>query len=705
MSKKDKKRSIRKEILAFLKNHGQRAFRPKEMAQQMGYGSNADYRLFRASLQDLVAREQIRRVKGNRFMYKSKPVSYGEGTLRVSRDGYGFVQIEGRENDVFVRRSKINGAMDGDRVRVRIQRRSGKDTRTAGEILEILERGRATLVGTTKIRGGTCMVVPDDTRFGQRVYIHESESAGLKSGQKIVVSLGQFDAFRKAFRASIVEVLGDAEKPGVLMQGLIQHFDLPSDFPDAVETAAGEIPEAIPETEYGRRLDLRSYNVFTIDPEDAKDFDDAIHVIRKPNQHVEIGVHIADVGHYVDPDGPIDIEAFQRATSIYLVDRVIPMLPERLSNQLCSLRPDEEKLAFSCIMQVDKEGQVHAYTFHESVIRSKHRFTYAGAQAILDDPTAQHPLADDVRLANSLALGFRKKRFKSGSVEFDTPEIKIKLDEEGAPVAIEQKIMQDANRLIEEFMLLANQCAARALQADEHAEFVYRVHDRPDAERIQMLADYVKTFGFELKLEEANISSTRLNILLQEIKGSPSEPVIKMAALRAMAKARYAPENIGHYGLGFSHYTHFTSPIRRYPDLIVHRILKWKLLKGNRYDLEDLKGICEHCSQQERAAEEAERESVKQKQILFAQQHLGGDFDGVITNVTRFGLFVELSEIWLEGLVHVRDLQDDYYEYDEKTYTLMGQHSLRAFRPGGQVRVTLARANPDTREIDLLLAE
>ena len=705
MSKKDKKRAIRKAILAVLRNNGQRAFRPKELAQQLGYHKNDDYRVFRMALQDLVAKQKVRRVKGNRFIHKAKPVSFAEGVLRVTRDGYGFVVIEDREDDVFVRGAKMNGAMDGDRVRIRISTRSGKDRRTSGEVMEILERGRATLVGTTKKRGGTILVVPDDTRFGQKVYIHESESAHLKSGEKIVVTLGKFDAFRKAFRASIVEVLGKSDQPRVLMESLIRHFQLPTSFSKAVEKEATSIPDAIAPEEYERRLDLRDYNIYTIDPDDAKDFDDAIHVIRKPNQRFEIGVHIADVSHYVKSGGAIDTTARERATSIYLADRVIPMLPERLSNQLCSLRPDEDKLAFTCIMEVDKKGNVLDFSFHESVICSKQRFTYAEAQELIKDPGASHPMASEVRMAAEVAAIFRKKRFSNGSVEFDTPEVKLRLDEEGMPVAIERKILQESNKLIEEFMLLANQCAAKAIPAANDSSFVYRVHDLPDAERIQMLAGYVRTFGFELKLESDNISSNRLNALLQEIKGSPAEPIIKMAALRAMAKASYSPENIGHYGLGFSHYTHFTSPIRRYPDLIVHRILKWQLLSGERYAPADLKGLCEHCSQQERAAEEAERESVKQKQILYAQKHLGADFDGVITNATRFGLFVQIDEIWLEGLVHVRDLQDDYYEYDEKTYTLMGQYSAKKFRPGDSVRVTLARANPDTREIDLLLAD
>ena len=704
MSKKDQKRIIRKSILSALRNNGQRAFRPKELAGQLGYKSNQEYRMFRAALQDLVEKEKVRRVKGNRFIYKSRPVSFAEGVLRVSRDGYGFVQIEGREDDVFVKRSKLNAAMDGDRVKIRISRGRGKDMRTSGEVLEILERGRATLVGVTKKRGGTIFVKPDDTRFAQDVYIHESESAHLSSGTKIVVQLGSYDSFRRAFRASIVEVLGDADDPKVLMEGLIRHFDLPAAFDESVEGEAAAIPEAIPESEYQRRLDLREYPIFTIDPDDAKDYDDAIHVIRKSKHRFEIGVHIADVGYYVKPGSVIDVEASARSTSVYLADRVIPMLPERLSNLLCSLRPDEDKLTFSCIMEVDAEGNLYDFAFHESVIRSRRRFTYGEAQELLDTKGGGHPLAGDVRLAGEIAAGFTRRRFEEGSVEFDVPEVRVRLDEEGMPVAIERKELQASNRLIEEFMLLANQCAARALPDTSGNEFVYRVHDQPDAERIQQLAGYVRTFGLELKLENDNISSKRLNALLQQAKGSPAEPIIKMAALRAMAKASYSPENIGHYGLGFSHYTHFTSPIRRYPDLLVHRLLRSRLLKTEKHTPVDLKALCDHCSQQERAAEEAERESVRQKQILYAQKHLGEEFAGVVTSATRFGLFIEIADIWLEGLVHVRDMQNDYYEYDEKRYALVGEYSGKVYHPGDEVRVTLARANPDTREIDLLLA-
>ena len=701
--KKSKQKEIQQAILRQLSNNGHRAFRPKELAQKLGYHPHGAYKLFRATLQDLVDAGKIRRIKGNRFAFKSESTETSEGTLRVNRDGYGFVEVAGREEDVFIPRTYIRSGLDGDRVKIRVNK--SEDNRDSGEILEVLERKRQHVAGTTTRRRGTFYIIPDDTRFTRQIFIHESETADLKPDLKVIATLGEYDSFRSAYRASIDEVLGHAEDPQALMEALIRQFDLPRTFPDAVEKEATDTSERIPEAEYQRRLDLREHPIFTIDPNDAKDFDDAIHVIPLPSGRYEVGVHIADVSYYVPLHGAIDQEAAQRATSIYLADRVTPMLPERLSNNLCSLRPGEEKLAFSCILEVDENAVVHTFRFVETIIRSQQRFTYEEAQEIIEGKNGDHPMADSVLLAQNIASAFTKKRFAQGSIEFDVPEVRVQLDASGMPIAIRRKEIRAANRLIEEFMLLANQCAAKAIEHPDRSTppFVYRIHDRPNEERIQQLITYVRTFGLQLKLDDGNLSSVNLNKLLRQIQGSAIEPIIKTAALRSMAKASYSDENIGHYGLGFSHYSHFTSPIRRYPDLIAHRLLKYYLFQHDTQQNGSLASLCEHCSEMERRAEEAERASTRQKQVLYAMQHLGESFDGVITSATRFGLFVELDGIWLEGLVHVRDLLDDYYEYDKDSYALMGSHTGKAYRAGDKIHVQLARANPHTREIELAL--
>ena len=705
MSKRDKKQEIQNQVLKKLRNNGHRAYRSKELAKQLGYGSSPIYRTFRSVLQDLVQQGIIHRVKGNRFSYKGGSQGEAQGVLRVSRDGYGFVEIPGREDDVFIPRNRIRTALDGDTVRIIIHSSSSSDERSYGEVAEVLEKNTRHLTGTTKIRGGTVYVVADDVRFNKNIYIHESESSGLRTGIKVVVELGQFDSFRNAFRATLREELGDGTDPQVLMLALIRQFNLPLSFPGEVEEASRLSPEDIPSSEIKRRLDLRARDIFTIDPDDAKDFDDAIHVTPLGSDRYEIGVHIADVSHYVIQGSPIDSEALTRSTSVYLADRVIPMLPERLSNNLCSLRPGEDKLTFSCILEVDLDGNVLKYEFHESVIHSKHRFTYQEAQDIIDGKEHSHFLAPSLLQAAEIAEVFTKKRFQQGSVEFDLPEIKIKLDGSGHPIEIIRKEIKASNRLIEEFMLLANQCAALVIEklSPSPKPFIYRVHDRPNEERIQQLATYMRTFGLDLKLKDGNLSSERLNSLLKEIKGTTREPIIKTAALRAMAKACYSHENIGHYGLGFSHYSHFTSPIRRYPDLIAHRLLKHYLFEDSYTQKESLEALSDHCSQLERKAEEAERASVRQKQVIMAQKRLGQHFDGIITSVTKFGLFVELTDLWLEGLVHVKDMLDDYYEFDPSSFSLSGSHTGKTYQSGNPLRVQLAKANPDTREIELVI--
>ncbi len=739
MSKHPDRDTLRNTVLRFLTQEEPEAFSPQSLAEHLGYRDDErTYGRFRDVLDALEADGLIvrRRRKYAHVPHRvpagaaaeaaaetaseaAEPEAHRKarkqaeehpnravGTLVVNPKGFGFVEVEDREKDLFVRGRHMKTALDGDLVLVRMGRPRTNGQRRECEVIEIVERRRAQTVGTLKVLGHFGFVDPDDQRINRDVYVPREAFGGAQDGDKVVVSIDRFDPAQDNPEGRVLRVIGPGSDPGVRVLSLALSLDVKAGFPEEVEQAADKIPTDIPQQEIDRRRDLRGKAVFTIDPADAKDFDDAVHIERLPGGHYELGVHIADVSHYVDPGTPLDRAAYVRATSVYLVDRTVPMLPEKLSNQVCSLRPDEDKLAFSCIMEVTPQGTVEAYEIAETVIRSKRRLTYGDAQDYIDGGYPDDPAAAHVVLAARLARKLTKKRMREGSVDFDMPEIKVLLDEEGVPVEIIRKDRQQSNRLIEEFMLLANRTVARHIggEGKKAKPFVYRVHDKPDAERIQQLAEYVRLFDYELELEDRNATSKSLNKLIHAVQGSPEDPVIERAALRAMAKAVYASDNIGHYGLGFPFYTHFTSPIRRYPDLIVHRLLKRYAEGGTAPDVKQLDKDLEHCSERERTATEAERESVKLKQVEYAQEHVGQTYEGVVTGVAKFGVFVELSDLLVEGLVHVRDLDDDYYEYDEATFSLVGERSGRRYRPGDTVRVRLAGVDAEKREIDLLFA-
>lgn len=706
MSKKLNRRKIRRDVLRLLKNNGQKAYRPKEIAKHLDFTGHDDYRLFRDVLAEMDEQEAIGRAKGGCYTYKPRPTKV-EGVLEVNPKGFGFVTVEGMEDDLFVNPSNLGTALDGDRVRVGLAAPKKGDARREAEVLEVVERRRTQTVGTFKGRGGFAFVEPDDKRMTSDVYVPKEHFGGAQTGDKVLVSIDRYDDPHASPEGRVLQVIGPSSDPDVRVLSLALSLDVRSGFPEAVTQEAEAVQEAIPEGEIKRRLDLREKPVFTIDPFDAKDFDDAIHIEALPNGNYEVGVHIADVSHYARPGSALDEEAYARGTSVYLVDRTIPMLPEKLSNKVCSLRPREDKLTYSCLLEISKRGTLKGYQVRETVIHSKERFTYEEAQTLIEGGRPEHPLAQDVVQAARLARTLTKKRMREGSVDFDLPEIKVLLHEDGTVNEIVRKERKEANRLIEEFMLMANQAVAMEIGKRRKAPpYVYRIHDRPDAERIQKLAEYVRAFGYELKLDGGNVDSTELNRLLGLVKGAPEAPVIEQAALRSMAKAVYSTENIGHYGLGFRFYTHFTSPIRRYPDLMVHRLLKQYLGEGRLdADREALQARCEHCSGRERVAVEAERESVKLKQVEYVQQHLGETFAGVVSGVTKFGVFVELSELLVEGMVHVRDMDDDYYEYDEANYRLVGQYANKSYRLGDRVDVVVVSANPERREVDLLFTD
>ena len=692
--------ALRPQILSLLASHPDRAYRAKEISKVLGIKNQGRYQALLDAFEAVRASGEAAHVGGGRLQHRTTDGEV-EGVLSVSPQGFGFVKSDDG-TEYFVRARRLRTALHGDRVRVALaaeNKRQPADQLREAEVLEVVARGRSQTVGTFSTTGKSGWVKPDDQRLTHDVYVPREAWNGAEPGDKVVVTIDSFEDPKASPEGTITSVLGPATAPGVDVLALALAHGAPSDFPAEVEAQAGRIEAGITKKEVARRLDLRDAPVFTIDPEDAKDFDDAIHTRDLGNGMTEVGVHIADVSHYVPEGGPIDAEAYERATSTYLVDRVIPMLPEALSNGVCSLRPREDKLAYSCLLTVDGGGNVHGWDIRETVIHSKERFTYEGAQDVLDGKG--HALADEVRRAGRLAETLTKKRMGEGAIDFDVPEVRVQLDADGQPVDVYEKERRPANRLIEEFMLLANRAVAKEA-SKRGVPFVYRVHDRPDRERIKALADYVKTFGHKLPHAEGAVQRADLNALLHEVKGTPEAPVIEQAAIRSMSKAVYSPENIGHYGLGFEDYAHFTSPIRRYPDLIAHRVLKKTLgqLAGQTPTEETLEVQSEHCSDREREAAEAERESVKLKQVEYAALHLGDEFDGVVVGVTKFGVFVQMTKLLVEGLCHVREM-DGYWEYDERRYTLVSKSGGHRIRVGDGCRVKIEAADPETRRVDL----
>ncbi len=640
------------------------------------------------------------------------------GKLAIFKRGNGEVTLlPPHAGMIAIAPNLIGNALDGDTVAVapvavdssRI--RDGAEAEIPeGEVVEVIERSGQPVVGVFQKSRNFFVVVPDSRKVPRDIYIPKGKTKGARPGSKVVAMIDEWESANLNPEGHIVEILGKSGEVGAEMTAVAREFQLPLHFPREVDSEAASISHTIPEDEYGKRLDLRSALCVTIDPEDAKDFDDSVSLESLPGGNLRLGVHIADVSHYVTEGSELDQEAYKRGTSVYLADEVIPMLPERLSNDICSLRPGEDRLTYSAIMDVTPKGVVEQYRIERSVIHSKRRFTYEEVQKIIE--TKRGDFAETIGQMHALSQTLLKKRLKEGSIDFESVETKFKYDEKGKPTEIVKKLRLDAHRLIEEFMLLANQVVAKHIGLEKKPgniqPFVYRIHDQPPPDKLKDLASFVEHLGYSLNLH-GGMTSRALQKLLNDVRGKEEENVVNEVAIRSMAKAVYSEQNIGHFGLGFKYYSHFTSPIRRYPDLLVHRLLAEyaaKMPHKRRLQLtEQLPQICKQASDRERVATDAERASVKVMQVEYMKRHLGDVFHAIISGVTNFGMFVEISDLLVEGLIRMRDLEDDYYIFDEKRYSLIGRRTKKRYRLGDKVTVRVIRVDPEERQMDFELVQ
>jgi len=626
-----------------------------------------------------------------------------KGKLDITRSGMGFVTVEGMDVDIMIRPADFNTAMHGDTVRVVIKEMRSSGKRMQGVVKDVLQRKRTEFIGELKMNKGFAFFIPESDKPMPDFFIPLSNINKAQDGDRVVVKLQEWENDGNKRPVGEVLTVLDAENTNdAAMKEIMLDAGFPLQFSDEALEVAARIPDVISREEIKRRKDIRDVFTITIDPADAKDFDDAISFRKLKNGNFEIGVHIADVSHYVEPDNDLDKDAYQRATSVYLPDRVNPMLPEHISNVLCSLRPKEDKLTFSAVFQISPKAEVKQYWLGKTVIHSDHRFTYEEVQAIIEEKAGLH--AEEVLILNDLAQRFRKKRFNNGAINFSSQEVKFKLDDKGDPVGIMIKESKEAHQLIEEFMLLANRTVAENISKlkvnNKPLPFPYRTHDDPDEEKLVPFAAFDKKFGHTFDTSSPDTIAESFNQLLKDVHGKPEQHVLEQLGIRTMAKAKYTTENVGHYGLGFEHYCHFTSPIRRYPDVLVHRIL-FDVLNNKIQPDKKLEEKCKHCSDRERSAMEAERAANKYKQVQYMKNYLGEEFEGVISGVASFGFWVETVEHKCEGLVSVNSLLEyDEFRHVETDYCLVGQRSGKKFRMGDKVWIKVVAANLTKRQLD-----